>query len=77
MTFQQILEAALKLERADRELLVEELTASLHGGFASKEIEQAWIEEIQRRADEIDAGKAEYVEGSVVQAEIAKRLGEK
>jgi putative addiction module component (TIGR02574 family) len=73
MTPQQILEAALKLEPGQREQLVEELTASLHGGFASKEIEQAWMQEIERRSQEIDAGTADLVDWSEVQARIAQR----
>ncbi len=36
MTRRELLEAALKLERTERELLVEERTASLHGGFAGE-----------------------------------------
>jgi putative addiction module component (TIGR02574 family) len=73
MTAREILEAALKLEPAERELLVEELTASLHNGFASAEIEQAWMQEIERRSQEIDAGTAELVDWSDVQARIAQR----
>ena len=73
MTAQEILEAALKLEPAERELLVEELTASLHNGFADPEIEQAWMQEIERRSQEIDAGTAELVDWSDVQARIAQR----
>ena len=36
---QEILEAALELPEKDRETLVDKLAASLHGGFASAEIE--------------------------------------
>ena len=73
MTVQEILEAALKLEPAEREVLVEELTASLHGSFAGEEIEQAWMQEIERRSQEIDAGTAELVDWADVQARIAQR----
>jgi putative addiction module component (TIGR02574 family) len=68
-----ILEAALKLDPSERELLVEELAASLHGGFASDEIEKAWMEEIDRRSREIDAGTAELVEWSDVRDRLAER----
>lgn len=46
MTRREILEAALRLDPTERELLVDELNASLQGGFASDEIEKAWLEEI-------------------------------
>jgi putative addiction module component (TIGR02574 family) len=73
MTVEEILEAALKLAPGDRELLIEELTASLDGSFASDEIEQAWMQEIERRSQEIDAGTAELVEWSEVRERIAQR----
>ena len=69
----QILEAALKLPTEEREHLVEELAASLPMDFATKSIEKAWLTEINRRSDEIDAGTAEVLEWSEVQAEIAER----
>jgi hypothetical protein len=73
MTVREILEAALKLEPTDRELLVAELTASLHGGFASDEIEKAWLDEIERRSREVDDGTAELVEWSDVRERLAER----
>ena len=69
----EILEAALKLPPEERERLVEELVASLPSDFASKDIEQSWLTEISRRSDEIDAGTAEILEWSDVQAQIAQR----
>jgi hypothetical protein len=41
-------------------------------GFASKEIEEAWISEIKRRVDAIDSGRAVLVDGE----EALKRLRE-
>ena len=69
----EILEAALKLPPEEREQLVEELAASLPNDFASKDIEKAWLNEIGRRSDEIDAGTAELLEWSDVRAQIAQR----
>lgn len=77
MTSQQILEAALELEPPERELLVEELTASLHGGFATKEIEEAWAAEIQRRSAEIDSGKAVLRDWPEVKNEVLAELRER
>ncbi len=55
---QEILEAALELPEKEREMLVGRLSASLHGGSASKGIEQAWGAEIERRCADLDAGHA-------------------
>jgi putative addiction module component (TIGR02574 family) len=73
----EIIEAALKLDPAERELVVEELTASLHSGFANPEIEAAWAEEIQRRCAEIDAGKAVMRDWPEVRDEILAELRER
>jgi putative addiction module component (TIGR02574 family) len=69
----QILEAALKLPLDEREHLVQELAASLPSDFASKDVEKAWLDEIGRRSDEIDAGRAEMLEWSDVREQIAQR----
>ena len=73
MTAKEILDAALALPPEERWRLVEELTASLPGDFASGEIERAWLAEIDRRSAEIDAGTAELLEWSEVRARIAER----
>lgn len=66
----EILDAALQLPDKERERLVEELAASLHSGFASTEIEQAWASEIERRSAEIDTGKAVLRDWDEVRDEI-------
>jgi putative addiction module component (TIGR02574 family) len=73
----EIIEAALKLDPSERELLVEELTASLHSGFASLELDQAWAEEIKRRCAELDSGKAVLRDWSEVRDEILAELRER
>jgi putative addiction module component (TIGR02574 family) len=73
----EILEAAMKLDPRQREHLADALWDSLEHGDDALTLEKAWEEEIARRCKEIDEGKAEFVEWSVVKAEIAKRLGEK
>jgi putative addiction module component (TIGR02574 family) len=69
----QILEAALKLPAEEREHLVQALAASLPSDFANKDVEKAWLDEIGRRSDEIDAGTAEMLEWSDVREQIAQR----
>jgi hypothetical protein len=44
----KVLEAALELPADERERIVVELAASLQGGFAAKEVEEAWLTEIDR-----------------------------
>ncbi|HUS64589.1 MAG TPA: addiction module protein [Kofleriaceae bacterium] len=75
MTVREILDAALKLEPDERERLVEELTASLHGGFASDEVERSWLQEIDRRSQDIDAGTAELVDWPEAHERLAERRG--
>ena len=75
MTVREILDAALKLEPDERERLVEELTASLHGGFASDDIERSWLQEIDRRSQDIDAGTADLVDWPEAHERLAERRG--
>jgi hypothetical protein len=46
----------------------------LHSGFASTEIEQAWVSEIGRRSAEIDTGKAVLRDWDEVRDEILADL---
>jgi hypothetical protein len=55
MTFDELVNAAVKLEPAARMRLAERLLASL-GTSLSGENEQAWAEEAQRRAEQMAAG---------------------
>ena len=70
----QILEAALKLPDDEREQLVDELKATLHNGFATEEVEQAWASEIERRSEEIDSGKAVLRDWDEARDEILAEL---
>lgn len=69
-----IFKAALDLPEEERRTLVEDLEASLNGGFSSPEIEEAWAVEIERRCQEIDSGKVKTIPWSEVQAEIRDLL---
>jgi putative addiction module component (TIGR02574 family) len=70
----EILDAALQLPDKEREQLVDELSASLHSGFASTEIERSWASEIERRSAEIDTGKAVLRDWDEVRDEILADL---
>jgi putative addiction module component (TIGR02574 family) len=74
MQSQEILEAALELPEKEREILVDKLCASLHGGFASAEIEQAWAAEVERRCADVDAGRAVLRDWDEVRDEILADL---
>jgi putative addiction module component (TIGR02574 family) len=65
-----ILAAALKLNTRDRAHLVDELSASLEGIDLGNE----WEDEIQRRIDDIDAGRVNTVPGDVVFSRLEQRF---
>jgi len=69
-----IMKAVMDLPEDDREQLVEELNAALHGGFASKEIEAAWATEVERRIEEVESGKVKMLPWDDVQREILEDL---
>lgn len=69
-----IMKAVMDLPEDDREQLVEELNATLHGGFASKEIETAWATEVERRIEEVESGKVKMLPWDDVQREIFEDL---
>jgi hypothetical protein len=50
---------------------------SLENGDDEQAVDKAWEEEVAKGSQEVDKGKAEFVEWSTVKAEIARRLGEK
>jgi putative addiction module component (TIGR02574 family) len=57
----EILESALKLDPAERELLADALWDSLEHDDDVASVEKAWEEEIARRSKEIDEGRSELV----------------
>lgn len=50
-----------------------EPAASLPNDFVGKDLEKAWLDELGRRSDEIDAGTAELLDLSDVREQIAQR----
>ena len=68
----EIIEAeALSLPQADRSRLVDRLLASLGH---DQEWEEAWSEEADRREARIDAGQAQWVNGSEAVSRIRASL---
>lgn len=58
---------ALKLSPEDRVELADRLLASV---FADKHVEQAWADEIERRVQHIESGRAELISATDVIARI-------
>ena len=66
---------ALALSESEQVKLRELLDAGGTGGFASSEIEQAWLEEAKRVDREVDAGRMELIPAEEVMRELRKRYG--
>ena len=73
-TTAKIADQALALPCDERIALVDQLLASLNSP-GSAELEQAWIDEIENRIDQIDQGTVELIPGDEVMAEMRKRFG--
>ena len=71
---EELYKEALTMSAEEREELVRLLTMQADSGWASPEIEQAWIEEIDRREKEIEEGKSQWVPGEEVMRELRDRF---
>jgi putative addiction module component (TIGR02574 family) len=61
----QIVEQALSLPPEDRAYVADALEQSLaSGGFASPEIAEAWVAEIERRLTAYDRGEIKAIKGT-------------
>ncbi len=60
MTVQGIIKEALEKPEIERARIAETLISSLHE-LPSRDIEEAWQKEIQRRVQEVDSGKVECI----------------
>jgi putative addiction module component (TIGR02574 family) len=69
-----ILAAAMDLTDAERVDLADRLFASVSCEYR-EEVDQAWAEEIDRRAKEIDDGKVTLVPWEEVRDRLLKRAG--
>ena len=70
---QEILEAALQLPQEQREDLVDKLAASLDLG----DLGEYWEAEIQRRIEDVDAGRVATISADEVFARLEQRFGGK
>lgn len=67
---ERLLEEALKLPDDDREVLAVILEDSLGDGSTEEDREAAWGAEIQRRLEEVRAGKVQLIPWEEVQREL-------
>jgi len=73
---EELYREALTLSEAEREELVRMLMGQASDGFASREIEQAWLEEARRRDQAVDAGKQSLIPAEEVLRELRQRYVE-
>jgi putative addiction module component (TIGR02574 family) len=69
---EDVFKDALALNADEREQLVRLLIEQPAGSWATPEIEQAWMDEIERRVEAIDRGEAELIPAE----EVFRRLDE-
>ena len=74
MSSDEILPAALALSAKERAKLAREILESLQNPDADADADAAWIEEIDRRAQEVENGTAPLVDWDVARGQIAQRL---
>ena len=73
--YESVLEQALKLTDRERAQLIDVLGLSFSEEYLA-EVEQAWLEEAQARADQIDRDKAELIPDAEVRKKTSRLLDE-
>jgi putative addiction module component (TIGR02574 family) len=73
MTSSELEEAALHLPAQERARLVQRLLESLDQ-LPEEEARQLWLVEAQRRADEIDQGEVQLMDGDELEQQIQALL---
>jgi hypothetical protein len=71
--YKEIESSALNLTRKNKARLAETLLLSIHGNI-DHEIEQAWIEEVQRREASLKSGETTLYSASDVMKEARNRI---
>jgi putative addiction module component (TIGR02574 family) len=74
-TTEELLAEILRLPRADRARVVEELLSSLEE--PTDEVAAAWAAELERRSREVAEGRVQAVAWETVRTEILKELQER
>jgi putative addiction module component (TIGR02574 family) len=74
MSTAEVRELALELPEEDRARLARELIASLDADVPDPGIEDAWIEEIEARAEALDRGDATAFDGQASLDKVRQQL---
>ena len=74
---EELYKEALSLSAEEREELVCLLTMQADSGWASSGIEQAWMEEIERRKKAVAEGKMDLIPADEVYHHVRERLSKK
>ena len=74
---EELYKAALALSAEEREELKRLLSMQADSGWASPEIEQAWMEEIERRERDYRAGKTKLIPGEEVHRHARERMAKR
>jgi len=69
----EIENSALNLNKKDKARLADKLLQSIHGKI-DPDIEQAWIDEVQKRKETLKSGKASLHSSDDVLKEARKRI---
>ncbi|MEX0772288.1 MAG: addiction module protein [Balneolales bacterium] len=70
----EIENSALNLNKRDKARLADKLLQSIHGAKIDPDIEQAWIDEVQKRKESLKSGKASLHSSTDVLKEARKRI---
>ncbi|HAH50429.1 MAG TPA: addiction module antitoxin RelB [Balneola sp.] len=71
--FKEIENSALNLDRKNKARLADKLLQSIHGKI-DPEIEQAWIDEVQKRKESLKSGETSLHSATDVLKEARKRI---
>lgn len=71
--FDEIEDSALSLDRRNKARLVNTLLESIHGEV-DPDIQQAWIQEVQKRKESLKSGEASLHPASEVLKEARERI---
>ncbi|MEP0006211.1 MAG: addiction module protein [Balneola sp.] len=69
----EIVTSALNLDKKNKARLVDKLLQSIHGKI-DPEIEQSWIDEVQKRKESLKSGDASLHSSNDVLKEARKRI---
>jgi hypothetical protein len=70
---EELYKAALALSAEEREELKRLLSMQPDSGYASPEIEKAWMDEIERRERDLSEGTDKWIPGDEVMRELRER----